>query len=119
MRDLSRSMMLSPDQHKVSMMTAKTFERIHVIPVDIYEITSIFDRNSGNLAFARDLSFISVVAKISLADNQPPMVLSQSPTRRSATQAATDVASVLANGSDRDASVTGINKFRETMGGRR
>ena len=119
LRDLSRSMMLSPDQHKVSMMTAKTFERIHVIPVDIYEITSIFDRNSGNLAFARDLSFISVVAKISLADNQPPMVLSQSPTRRSATQAATDVASVLANGSDRDASVTGINKFRETMGGRR
>ena len=119
LRDLSRSMMLAPDQHKVSMMTAKTFERIHVIPVDIYEITSIFDRNGGNLAFARDLSFISVVAKISLADNQPPMVLSQSPTRRSATQAATDVASVLANGSDRDASVTGINKFRETMGGRR
>lgn len=119
LRDLSRSMMLSPDQHKVSMMTAKTFERIHVIPVDINEITSIFDRNGGNLAFARDLSFISVVAKISLADNQPPMVLSQSPTRRSATQAATDVASVLANGSDRDASVTGINKFRETMGGRR
>lgn len=119
LRDLSRSMMLSPDQHKVSMMTAKTFERIHVIPVDINEITSIFDRNGENLAFARDLSFISVVAKISLADNQPPMVLSQSPTRRSATQAATDVASVLANGSDRDASVTGINKFRETMGGRR
>lgn len=119
LRDLSRSMMLSPDQHKVSMMTAKTFERIHVIPVDINEITSIFDRNGENLAFARDLSFISVVAKISLADNQPPMVLSQSPTRRSATQAATDVASVLANGSDLDASVTGINKFRETTGGRR
>lgn len=119
LRDLSRSMMLSPDQHKVSMMTAKTFERIHVIPVDIYEITSIFDRNDGNLAFAHDLTFISVVAKISLADNQPPMVLSQSPTRRSTTQAATDVASVLANGSARDASATGINKFRETMGGRR
>lgn len=131
LRDLSRSMMLSPDQHKVSMMTAKTFERIHVIPVDINEITSIFnrnggneitsifDRNGGNLAFARDPSFISVVAKISLADNQPPMELTQSPTRRSTTQAATDVASVLANGTARDASVTGINKFRETMGGRR
>ena len=116
LRDLARSSSLSPDQHRTSMMSSKIFERIHVIPVNIDDIISDFESNNDNLVFRNDLAFINVVAKISLEENQPPMILRQSPTRRSATQASTDVAEtfkqidVRAQGAD----AVGINKMLET-----
>ena len=116
LRDLSRSSVLAPDQHKTSMMTSKIFERIHVIPVNIDDIISDFENINDDLVFRNDLSFISVVAKISLAENQPPMILRQSPTRRSAAQASTDVAETFKQIDVRSqgADVVGINKMIET-----
>ena len=71
LRDLSRSAQLSPKQHMISMMSSKTFERVHAIMVDVSEILSnpIIGDNRSN----RGISFISVVAKVSLAESQPPI----------------------------------------------
>lgn len=67
LRDLSRAIQLAPEQHKTSMMVSKTFERIHVIPVDISDIVE-------QLQMTReDIAFIDVVAKIRLEDSQPPV----------------------------------------------
>jgi hypothetical protein len=69
LQDLARSRQLAPQQHKLSMMVSKTFERIHVIPVDLTEILS----SPGiNLPDA-DIAFIDVVAKIRLLDDQIPV----------------------------------------------
>lgn len=79
LRDLSRAVQLSPRQHMTSMMVSKTFERIHVIPVDIDDIIT---RPEMNL-LQDDLAYISVVAKISLSDAQPPVSLQPAPRTRS------------------------------------
>jgi hypothetical protein len=79
LRDLSRAIQLSPRQHMTSMMVSKTFERIHVIPVDIDDIIS---RPEMNLRLD-DLAYISVVAKINLSDTQPPVSVQPAPRTRS------------------------------------
>ncbi len=78
LRDMSRAVQLSPMQHMTSMMTSKTFERIHVIPVDIQDL---IDDPVMRLT-SEDVAFISVTAKISLSETQPAVVL-EAPRRTS------------------------------------
>jgi len=79
--DLSRAIQLAPQQHKASMMVSKTFERVHVIPIDITDllnpIGSTNDRPTEN-----DLAFIDVVAKVRLEDAQPPVSFEDAPVSR-------------------------------------
>jgi len=122
LRDLSRAIPLAPEQHKISMMVSKIFERIHVIPVDIDEVIEALQITNNNI------TFLDVVVKIRLEDSQPPMTFRQSPTRRSYTQAVTDAASAFRQTdiSMQSADKVGLNKMAETskkfsgiMGGRR
>lgn len=121
-RDLSRAIQLSPEQHKTSMMTSKTFERIHVIPVDIGDI-------ADQLQMAReDISFISVVAKIRLEDSQPPVTFEESTTRRSYAGAIQDALTTFTQTDARSQSVDSVginamvessNRFGGSLGGSR
>lgn len=84
--DLSRAIQLSPQQHKTSMMVSKTFERIHVIPVDISDLlnpVSEFLGTDGASLSENDIAFIDVVAKIRLEDSQPPVSFEDAPAARS------------------------------------
>ena len=78
LRDLSRAIYVSPQQHKTSAMVSKTFERLYVIPIDIGEFL-------GDPAIGiteNDVAFIDVAAKIRLAEAQPPVSLEPTSTRR-------------------------------------
>lgn len=77
--DLSRSIQLSPQQHKKSMMVSKTFERVHVIPIDIDQFINDPAINLTN----SDVAFIDVVAKIRLEAAQPPVSFDDAPATRS------------------------------------
>lgn len=119
-RDLSRAIQLAPNQHKTSMMVSKTFERIHVIPIDISDIVE-------QLQMAReDIAFIDVVAKIRLEDSQPPVTFEDAPTRRSYTGAIQDAATAItqtdvrSQGADSvgiNAMVESSNRFGGRLGG--
>lgn len=106
MRDLSRASLLSPEQHKISMMSSKLFERIHVIPVDIEEIRAYFQLGED------DISFIDVVARIRIEDVQTPVQFEDETPRRSVVQ---DVAEQFRQTSAADQSVSsvGINSAIE------
>ena len=84
--DLSRAIQLAPQQHKTSMMISKTFERIHVIPIDINDllnpIGSFLGTEAENIS-ENDIAFIDVVAKIRLEDAQPPVSFEDAPASRS------------------------------------
>jgi hypothetical protein len=84
--DLSRAIQLAPQQHKTSMMISKTFERIHVIPIDINDllnpIGSFLGTEAENIS-DNDIAFIDVVAKIRLEDAQPPVSFEDAPASRS------------------------------------
>jgi len=110
LRDLSRAIVLAPQQHKTSMMISKTFERIHVIPIDISSVLEELQISNS------DICFIDVVAKIRLEDNQPPISFNQSPTRRSYSQASNDVFTTIGQTDARSqsASSVGLNAFVET-----
>jgi hypothetical protein len=77
MRDLARSIQLAPTQHKDSMMVSKTFERIHVIPIDINDIIS-----DPAIQLSRsDISFINIIAEVEYSQFQPAINPVQSSTR--------------------------------------
>lgn len=68
------------------MMVSKTFERIHVIPVDISDLlnpVSEFLGTDGASLSENDIAFIDVVAKIRLEDSQPPVSFEDAPAARS------------------------------------
>jgi hypothetical protein len=119
-RDLSRAIQLAPNQHKTSMMVSKTFERIHVIPIDISDIVE-------QLQMTReDIAFIDVIAKIRLESSQPPVSFEEAPTRRSYTGAIQDAATAItqtdvrAQGADSvgiNAMVESSNRFGGLMRG--
>jgi len=84
--DLSRAIQLAPQQHKTSMMISKTFERVHVIPIDINDllnpIGSFLGTEAENIS-ENDIAFIDVVASIRLEDAQPPVSFEDAPASRS------------------------------------
>lgn len=84
--DLSRAIQLAPQQHKTSMMISKTFERIHVIPIDINDLLNplgiVLGTEAENIS-ENDIAFIDVVAKIRLEDAQPPVSFEDAPASRS------------------------------------
>jgi len=109
-RDLSRAIQLAPNQHKTSMMVSKTFERIHVIPIDISDIVE-------QLQMTReDIAFIDVIAKIRLESSQPPVSFEEAPTRRSYTGAIQDAATAITQTdvSAQGADSVGINAMVES-----
>lgn len=117
LRDLSRAIQLAPAQHKTSMMVSKTFERIHVIPVDIGDIADQLQMERENI------SFISVVAQIRLDDSQPPISFDESTTRRRYAGAVQDAVTTFTQTDARSQGVdsVGINAMIETsnqFGGR-
>jgi hypothetical protein len=102
------------------MMVSKTFERIHVIPIDISDIVE-------QLQMTReDIAFIDVIAKIRLESSQPPVSFEEAPTRRSYTGAIQDAATAItqtdvrAQGADSvgiNAMVESSNRFGGLMRG--
>lgn len=84
--DLSRAIQLAPQQHKTSMMISKTFERIHVIPIDISDLLNPLGTFLGTEAESiseNDIAFIDVVAKVRLEEIQPPVSFEAAPASRS------------------------------------
>jgi hypothetical protein len=117
LRDLSRSIQLAPDQHKTSMMVSKTFERIHVIPVDVSEVIE-------QLQISReDIAFLDVVAKVRLEASQPPVSFEAATTRRSYSNALQNALTTFVETDVRSQGIdsVGINAVVETsnrFGGR-
>jgi len=110
LRDISRSIQLAPDQHKTSMMVSKTFERIHVIPIDVSDIIN-------QLQIRReDIAFLDVFANIRLEDSQPPIAFEEAPTRRSYASARQDALTIFRETDVRSQGIdsTGINAAIES-----
>jgi hypothetical protein len=99
------------------MMVSKTFERIHVIPVDVSEVIE-------QLQISReDIAFLDVVAKVRLEASQPPVSFEAATTRRSYSNALQNALTTFVETDVRSQGIdsVGINAVVETsnrFGGR-